>query len=99
MREANLDPEDPRVRTAVFGKQVEDFLHGEIGDYLIKSAERTLERLIDELKKVAANDTTAIIRLQCRIEYLERFQVWLGAAVQDGLTAQRILNGEEDLDA
>ena len=31
-----LDPEDPKVRWATFGRQVEDFLTGDIGDYLLR---------------------------------------------------------------
>lgn len=96
MREVNLDPDDPAVRSAVFGKQVEEFLQGDVGGFLIRQSEKALTHLTDQLKKVKASDTEAIIRLQCRIEFLERFQIWLGSAVQDGLTAQRIIDGEED---
>lgn len=98
MREANLDPESPTVRTAVFGQQVQDFLNGPIGDFLLRKAEKRLERLVETLKRINPDQRTDIVRAQAEIAHLERFEQWLGEAVQDGLTAMAIIDGE-DLDA
>ena len=98
MRAAGLDPESPTVRTAVFGQQVQDFLHGPIGDFLIKRAETQLHQLIERLKDANPDDPFAIVKLQAEIKYLEGFERWLGDAVQEGLTAMAIIDGE-DIDA
>jgi hypothetical protein len=96
MRPANLDPNDPAVRTAVFGQEVQDFLHSPIGDFLLKRAEAKLEQAISKLKKINPEDATGIITLQNEIELLEAFESWLGDAVVEGLTAIAVLEGEED---
>lgn len=95
MRALNLDPENPMVRTAVFGEQVQEFLRGPIGRYLIERAEKQLAAAFDHLKVAAADDVIRIMTLQAEIRYLEDFEIWLGAAVQDGLTATAALEGEE----
>jgi hypothetical protein len=96
MRAANLDPEDPAVRTAVFGQEVQDFLHSPIGDFLLKRAESQLHVAIDSLKVVDVENTTLILQLQERIRLLEAFESWLGDAVVEGLTAIQIIEGEQD---
>lgn len=97
MRQVNLDPNDPQVRTAVFGEQVQDFLKSEIGDYLIKRAEQELHQAIEQLKKADPANAAAISQIQNKIELLEGFEAWLGSAVQAGLNAIRALDNEEDL--
>lgn len=96
MKAANLDPEDPAVRTAVFGQEVQDFLHSPIGDFLLNRAETQLQAAIDKLKKINPEDTTGILSLQTKIELLETFESWLGDAVVEGLTAIQIIEGEQD---
>jgi len=98
VRAANLDPNDPQVRTAVFGQQVQDFLASPIGDYLIKRAEHRLALAIDELKTIDPTKVQAVMALQKEIGLLEGFEAWLGDAVQDGLTAIAALDAEEDAD-
>jgi hypothetical protein len=99
MRPANLDPNDPQVRTAVFGAEVQEFLHGEIGTFLIHQAERELAQAIEALKKIPPELSQSIAQLQNKIELLEGFEAWLGGAVQDGLNAIRAIDNEEEVDA
>ena len=96
MRPTGLDPNDPQVRTAVFGQQVQDFLRSEIGDYLIKHAQQHLDEAIGRLKAVDPTQPTQIMALQVEIRYLENFVAWLGNAVQDGLNAVAALEAGED---
>lgn len=95
MKAANLDPEDPQVRAAVFGEKVQEFLRGEIGTFLIRRAEAQLEDAVEALKHLDARVPETIIRVQERIKLLENFEGWLGDAVQEGLTAIAIIDGEE----
>ena len=45
----HIDPDEPLVRTAVFGKQVEDFLTSDIGDYLLQKAKHEEADAIEAL--------------------------------------------------
>lgn len=93
---SDLDPDDPRVKTAVFGKQVEDWLHTEVARFVIERAEGLLEQAIEELKGADPANATGIIRLQERIRMLEAFELWLMGAVQDGHTAIEQIDSQEE---
>ena len=98
-RALGLDPEDPLVRQAVFGLEVQEFLQGPIGDFLLKQSERELTTALESLRKInPASPTLAVdlLKLQERIRLLEQFQGWLGEAVQAGMTATQIIDGELD---
>lgn len=91
----NLDPNDPVVSSAVFGKQVEAFLTSDLGVYLINRANleerEASERLIASAHTMAIKD---ILREQAIIERARNFRDWLGWAVQDGLQALEMLEQE-----
>lgn len=95
-RPLGLDPQDPLVRQAVFGVEVQEFLRSPIGDHLLKRAESRLETLIDQLKKADPHNPTLVIGLQAEIRHLEMFEGWLAEAVQAGITAVAIIDGEID---
>lgn len=96
MKAANLDPEDPAVRAAVFGEQVQDFLRSPVGSYLLQRSEQELAEHLYRLKKASPADAAGIAKLQAQIEVLEGFQNWLAEAVQAGLTAIATIDGEEE---
>ena len=52
----SLDPDDPKVRWAAFGKQVEYFLQSDIGAYLVKRAKQEGDEATEGLKRVDAFD-------------------------------------------
>ena len=91
----SLDPNDPDVRVAVFGKQVEDFLQSDIGDYLIKRSQAQAEEALEELKRVWPWRRRRIQQLQNRIKVAEDFQLWLGYAVASGHQSMTRIEGEE----
>jgi hypothetical protein len=95
-RPLGLDPEDPLVKQAVFGVEVQDFLRSPIGDFLLKRAENRLEVLIGQLKKQDPSESSKILALQAEIRHLEMFEGWLAEAVQAGITAVAIIDGEID---
>lgn len=96
MKAVGLDPEDPLVRTAVFGVEVQDFLRSPIGDFLLKRAEDRLAVVLSVLKKQDPAEPTKIVLLQAEIRHLEMFEGWLAEAVQAGITAVAIIDGEID---
>ena len=91
-----IDPDDPLVRTAVFGKVVEDFLQSEIGAYLLQRALDQEEAATRALVAHAATwSVREIVECQGRIHTAENFRTWLAEAVDAGDQAIK-LGQEED---
>jgi hypothetical protein len=90
-----LDASDPIVRTAVFGKQVEQFLESDIGVYLTQRAEAQSDEAMGKLKEVDPNDWQQVMVLQMKIHVAEYILDWLGEAIRAGLQATEHL--KEDL--
>ncbi len=91
----SLDPDDPKVRWATFGKQVEYFLQSDIGSYLVKRAKQDSDEAIEELKKVDAFDGQKVASLQLKARVADAVIVWLGDAIAAGESATEQL--KEDL--
>lgn len=89
-----LDPEEPLVRWAVFGKKVEQFLQSDIGDFLLKKSQREVQEAVEALKVVDPTDIEGVRKLQNAVKLAESFQSWLGDAVAAGL--QSIAQLEEE---
>jgi hypothetical protein len=96
LKPADLDPNDSTVRAAVFGQQVQDWLKEPVGDFCLRQAERELHAAVEMLKTIDPSNRLEITRLQERIRLYEHFEAWLGNAVQEGLTAVAIIEGEDD---
>lgn len=96
MQPRELDPEDPRVQEAVFGKEVENFLHSPIGDYLLSKARNEAETATEQLKTVEPTLTDKIRELQSTIRRAESIMGWLGDAVANGHRAISLIDGEEE---
>ena len=91
-----LDPSDPRVEWATFGRMVEDFVDGPIGSHLIDKAKAQSAAAVEKLKTVSAEDPTAIRSLQAEIQVADSIIRWLGEAIHEGHVALVAL--EEDTD-
>lgn len=91
----HLDPSDPVVNSAVFGKQVEAFLTSDLGTYLVRKSEEeealASERLIVGAHTMSIKD---ILAEQATITRARTFRDWLAYAVQDGLQALEMLESE-----
>jgi hypothetical protein len=96
-RPAGLDPEDPTVRTAVFGVEVQDWLSGTVGTFVMGRVRIRLSNLQRELKTLDPYvDPSKVLRTQVEISHWEQFAGWLGDAIQAGLEATAIIEGEQD---
>lgn len=73
------------------GLQVESFLNGPVGKYLIGRAEDEIAEAVQELKTVVPTDVEKITALQNVVHRAESIQYWLAEAVQAGLNAQQEL--------
>lgn len=91
---ANLNADDPRVRVAVFGAQVEQFLESDIGQYLIGQAEEEYEQAMQELAVVAPWRRRRIQQLQNQAKVAGSIQQWLAMAIENGHQATQLLEDE-----
>jgi hypothetical protein len=94
-----LNPEDPVVRTAVFGRQVEDFVNGDIGRFVTKRADDEINECLDKLKVTRPSTQAAIQHiesLQSRIAVCERVIAWLAEAITEGHQAMNIIEDKND---
>jgi hypothetical protein len=94
-----LNPEDPAVRTAVFGRQVEDFVNSEIGRYITQRADEEITDCLEQLKKVSPVmpwGRRKIARLQNQIATAERVIHWLAEAIHEGHQAMNIIEDKNE---
>jgi hypothetical protein len=92
----DLDYDNPLVKSAVLGKQVEAFLESDIGKFLVSKAENEVLEAVEELKRVSWWRKRRIIWLQNRIHTAENFQKWLGEAFSEGLHALHTIEGDTE---
>ena len=90
----SLDPEDPKVRWATFGKQVEYFLQSEIGSYLVKRAKDESEEAFETFKTADPFDGAKIAGLQAKARTADAVMTWLGDAIAAGESATEQLKQE-----
>jgi hypothetical protein len=88
----NRDPD--LLEAAVFGKEVEQFLRGNIGAYLIKLAKEQSDAALEKLKSTDPYDHQAIFKLQMGIKVADSIVEWLGEAIAQGMQAQAALEDE-----
>lgn len=87
-------PHDELFETAVFGREVENFLNTRIGKYLVGRAEVQAEAATERLKRTPAWRKRRITDLQNEIWKAESFQQWLADAVMDGQQALNLIEGD-----
>ena len=88
---ALLDPTDPKVEMAVFGRQVADWLRTDIGNYLLSEARREEAEAVEDLINKKGSDEDC----RARIWRARSFQEWLGNAIARGLQALAVLEEEQ----
>lgn len=86
-----LNPDDPIVRSAVFGAQVEQFLASDVGLYLMQKADDYAQEAIDELTRCDPEDPKKIRAIQNRIQVADLIANWLNEAVAIGEQAEQHL--------
>lgn len=90
-----LDPQDPNVQSATFGRMVEDFFSSPIGEYFIEQAEKELEVAVEALKIVDAEDPKLIRKYQNDAHVASKLLAWIADAILKGHMA--ITNLQEEL--
>jgi len=86
------------IEQAVFGKQMEEFVQSRIGSYLMERINRDYDDGVTALKAADAEDPKAIRTAQNQIRRAEDMQTWILSAIEEGLGATQILEGEEQID-
>lgn len=89
-----MNEDAPLLAQVGFGLNVENFVHSEIGQYLLGRADQEVATAIAKLKKANPNDAEEIRDLQNQIYRAESINGWLAEAVLNGQHAERTLTGE-----
>lgn len=80
---------------AILGKDVEDFLAGDIGRYLIARADEEEHTALEQLATVAPWRRRRIQQLQAQVWRAQSFKSWLGELIVAGRQAVQTLETEE----
>lgn len=81
---------------AVLGRDAQDFLAGEIGQYVLGRCELEISEAQDELARVSVWRKNRIRHLQNQIWRAQSMRLWLAELVQNGARAETILDNETD---
>lgn len=85
---------DELYAEAMLGRDAEEFIHSDIGQFLIGCAEQEISEASEQLKRVHPWRTRRIRELQNQIWRGESFQSWLAELVMRGKQALQSI--EED---
>lgn len=99
MDQESQDQKLSLLKTASFGRQVEQFWDSDVGKYLQHHAATCYSSAIEELKSVKPTDVDGIIAAQMKCWQAEQFIQWMTQAIEQGLEALEILEGTEDADS
>lgn len=88
------DNEDEKAlwEKAIFGKQVDDFLHSDIGKYLLLKADKEYIEAVNHLRDCSAD---SLLKYQSDMKRAESIRNWLVDTVEEGLRAYNLI---EELD-
>lgn len=86
-----LDPNDPNLEAAVFGREVEHFLTGAIGSYLVKRAQNEIDAALNGLREVDPEDAKAVRALQNEAKVAQLVIDWLAEVIRRGQIATQVL--------
>lgn len=84
------------VDVAVLGKQVDDFMRSDVGQFLTDRINDELNDAYDALKTVDAADAKAVYAAQNAVWRSETLARWIETAIQDGIRATNVLESRED---
>lgn len=84
------------METVQFGIEVESFLNGKIGRYLVDRARMEAEEALNELKTVDPCAQQQIVALQNRVHRAECFESWLAEAIQEGWNTESNIRRMEE---
>lgn len=84
------------IAEAILGKDAEEFINSDIGQYMIGAAEQEAQEAYESLKGVSPWRRRRIQELQNRIWKAESFKVWLAELVTSGRQAMDALDGQPE---
>jgi hypothetical protein len=82
-----LDFKDPKVRVAVFGEQVKQFMDSDIGQYVLQCAQADTDHAARQLMDLDPTDTAQVIAIQIKLKVAASIESWLTQAISAGLQA------------
>lgn len=86
---------DYLLASAVLGKDAEEFLQTELGQFLIGRAEQEKQAALMQLATVDVNDANRIQKLQNHFYRADSFVGWLSELIQQGQQSFKILESQD----
>lgn len=98
MSETYLSEEEKKrlFETAGFGVEIEHFITGPVGQYLIAMANQEAEEAVEEMKTVDVSDTEAVRKVQDKLNTPNKVMDWLERVVKEGRESHDILREAEE---
>lgn len=84
------------IAEAMLGKDAEEFINSELGQYMLGAAEQEAQSAYEALKTVLPWRRRKIQELQNRIWRAEKFKEWLSELVTAGKQAMDALDGKPE---
>ena len=81
---------------AILGKDAEDFLKSEVGQYIVGRIEQDIEEAKSKFTEVDPTDAKAVMSLQNEIKRAESLKQYFEEIIVAGRNAFNLLKGEED---
>lgn len=94
----SLNPTDnPELYdAAVLGKQIDEFWDSAIGQYLLGMALRDYNKALEEFMECDTTDYKTVCRIQSDMKRAASFREWLSLAIDEGIKAINIIQGNDD---
>lgn len=89
------DERRDEMKRVEFGIEVEAFIRGPIGSFLVQRLHDERDQAVEDLKTVDPTDAGKIAVLQETVRRSHNVENWLGGIIQEGYLAERQLKGEE----
>lgn len=83
------------LQDIAFGQDVEAFIKGQLGQYLIKRAEDDRASALEELAKADPEDEKAIRAIQFRIQVVDGIQQYFADAISKGQALEHQLSSPD----
>lgn len=84
------------LRRVALGMDIEHFLQGPVGLYIVGRAEQQRAEALDKLAEADPEDPKAIRSIQNQIAIIDSIQQWIADALTDAEQAEKQLHEEMD---
>lgn len=89
VRRAEDERAHQQLQTIALGMDIQSFLESKVGKYLTARAEQERAVLMEQFLEIKPHDGESLRALQMRVAIIDRWQEWLGEALNAGHVAEQ----------